>query len=77
MFAAVYLLTTRNTDILRAGGIIPSIAGQKRPATAEPDMDEIKQEDDTNKSAEDQIVFPDRIKALEVDFRLFRSPRTV
>jgi hypothetical protein len=69
LFTNIYVLFTFNPDILKAHGIIPSIVGQKRPATAEPDTDNIKQEqqEDSKEGVDDQNASPDRIRALEVD----------
>ena len=39
---------------------------QKRPAIADSEVNDIKQEEGTGKNLDDDNVFPDRIKALEV-----------
>ena len=39
---------------------------QKRPASAEPDVNDIKKEGGAGQHLDDDNVFPNRIKALEV-----------
>jgi hypothetical protein len=53
---------------------------QKRPASAEPDVDDIKQEGGAGQHLDDDNVFLNRIKALEVGrfgFSITRSRQLI